>query len=159
MSSGNVDGSAVVVQAEHLVQSEVVGLLRQADERSAALYPAESRHGLTLDELLAAEVRFFMARQGVRAVGCGGFVRLPDGAAEIKRLFVEPGARGRGVGALLIQAIECAAAKEGVTTLLLETGINRLKRCVSTSGWAIGSVAPLRPTSRTPLSVFLRKDL
>ena len=159
MSSANVDGSAVVVQAEHLVQSEVVGLLRQADERSAALYPAESRHGLTLDELLAAEVSFFMARQGVRAVGCGGFVLLSDGAAEIKRLFVEPGARGRGVGALLIQAIESAAAKEGVTTLLLETGIKSAEALRLYKRLGYRECGPFAAYQPDPLSVFLRKDL
>ena len=159
MSSGNVDGSGVVVRTEHLDQPEVVGLLRQADERSAALYPAESRHGLKIDELLSAEVRFFVARQRLRAVGCGGFVLLSGSAAEIKRLFVEPGARGGGVGALLIQAIESAAAKEGVTTLLLETGIksDEALRLYQRLGYRkCGPFAAYKPD---PLSVFLQKDL
>src|SRR5204863_6542250 len=36
----------------------------------------------------------------------GGIKRLPDGACEIKRMYVVPGARGRGIAKLLLQALE-----------------------------------------------------
>ena len=57
-----------------------------------------------------------------RAVGCGALRPLGGGAAEIKRMYVVPAARGRGVSRQLLTALEAAAAERGWTTLRLETG-------------------------------------
>ena len=111
------------VQRENPDQAEVLRFLAQADERSSSLYPAESRHGLSLAALLAAEVRFFVARRDGRALGCGGYMLLPERSAEMKRLFVDPDTRGQGVGAAIIEAIEESSSKEGIRMLLLETGV------------------------------------
>ena len=118
---GRLDMLAVLRETPD--QPEVQAFLLQADERSASLYPEESRQGLTLSTLLAVDVRFFVARENGRALGCGGYVLLPEGTAEMKRLFVDPAARAKGVGRCIVLAIEHAAAAEGVRTLLLETGI------------------------------------
>lgn len=45
-----------------------------------------------------------------------------DGAAELKRMVVEPAHRGRGVGAALLRAAEDAARRRGFTRVILETG-------------------------------------
>lgn len=108
-------------------QAEVLRLLRLADERAAALYPAESRHGPTVAALLDQGVRFFVARLAGVAIGCGGFARLGGATAELKRLFVEEAARGCGVGRLILQAVEAAARREGITVMLLETGVSSVE--------------------------------
>jgi GNAT superfamily N-acetyltransferase len=56
------------------------------------------------------------------AVGCGALRALGDGAAEVKRMYVVPEARGRGVSRLLLAGLEDAARARGWTTLRLETG-------------------------------------
>ena len=56
------------------------------------------------------------------AVGCGALRALGDGAAEVKRMFVAPAARGRGVARAVLAALEDAARDRGWTTLRLETG-------------------------------------
>ena len=56
------------------------------------------------------------------AVCCGGFKGLPDGACEIKRMYVVPAARGRGVAAVLLGALEDAARELGYTIARLDTG-------------------------------------
>ena len=56
------------------------------------------------------------------AVGCGALRALGDGAAEVKRMFVAPAARGRGVARAVLAGIEDAARDRGWTTLRLETG-------------------------------------
>lgn len=54
---------------------------------------------------------------------CGGGVkRLPDGACEIKRMYVIPEARGRGLGVVLLEALEDAARGLGYTVARLDTG-------------------------------------
>ncbi len=149
----------LVVRRETPDQPDVVDFLAKADERSSALYPAESRHGLGLSALLRAGARFFVARHGGQALGCGGYVLLAEGVAEMKRLFVDPGARGRGVGGAIVGAIERAAAAEGVRTLLLETGVKSYEalRLYRRFGFAeCGPFADYRPDR---LSVFMVKPL
>ena len=55
-------------------------------------------------------------------VGCGALRPLEPGAAELKRMYVVPAARGRGISRLLLVALEAEAAARGWTTLRLETG-------------------------------------
>jgi GNAT superfamily N-acetyltransferase len=55
-------------------------------------------------------------------VCAGGVKRLGDGAAEIKRMYVVPEARRRGLGRVLLGALEDAARDLGYTTVRLDTG-------------------------------------
>jgi GNAT superfamily N-acetyltransferase len=57
-----------------------------------------------------------------RPVCGGGIKRLPDGACEIKRMYVVRKARGRGVGRELLKALEEAAIQLGYTVVRLDTG-------------------------------------
>lgn len=56
------------------------------------------------------------------ALGCGALRALGDGVAEVKRMYVVPAARGRGVSRAVLGALEDAAREHGWTTLRLETG-------------------------------------
>ena len=56
------------------------------------------------------------------AVGCGALRELPAGVAEVKRMYVVPAARGRGVARAVLAGLEDAARERGWTTLRLETG-------------------------------------
>jgi GNAT superfamily N-acetyltransferase len=55
-------------------------------------------------------------------LGCGALRDLGAGAAEVKRMYVVPAARGRGVSRAVLAALEEAARNRGWTTLRLETG-------------------------------------
>lgn len=57
-----------------------------------------------------------------RAVCGGGVKRLPDGACEIKRMYVVPEARGQGVARVLLAALEDAARELGYRICRLDTG-------------------------------------
>ena len=47
----------------------------------------------------------------------------PDGTAEVKRVYVAPGYRGRGLSRTLMTAVEDVARSAGVRHLILETGL------------------------------------
>ena len=55
------------------------------------------------------------------AVAGGGLRRLEDDVAEIKRMWVVPGARGRGHGRRLLAELEAAAVELGYRRVRLDT--------------------------------------
>ncbi|MGY1856447.1 GNAT family N-acetyltransferase [Modestobacter sp. SYSU DS0290] len=55
-------------------------------------------------------------------VGCGALRPLGPREAEIKRMYVVPAARGRGVSRQLLAGLEAEALRRGWSTLKLETG-------------------------------------
>jgi putative acetyltransferase len=141
-------------------QPEVLELLRQSDAYSAERYPPESSHMLGLDALEGAAVRFFVARRGGKAVGCGALVVGPGGQGEIKRMFVGAAGRGGGIGKAVLQAIEDQARREGLTLLQLETGTRNLEALSLYRRFGYRHRGPFGnyPTD-DPLSVFMEKEL
>ncbi len=65
---------------------------------------------------------FLVGYDAGRAVCCGGVKRLPDGACEIKRMYVVPDARGRGLAGALLGALEDSARALGYRVARLDTG-------------------------------------
>ena len=55
-------------------------------------------------------------------VGCGGVKRLDDTSAELKRIYLAAGARGRGLGRRLLDQLERHARELGYERLRLDTG-------------------------------------
>jgi GNAT superfamily N-acetyltransferase len=60
-------------------------------------------------------------------VACGGWRTLRDwpGSAEIKRMFVVPAYRRRGLARFVLVALEDAARAAGLTEMWLETGLRQ----------------------------------
>jgi GNAT superfamily N-acetyltransferase len=66
---------------------------------------------------------FLVGFDDARRPVCGGGVkRLGPEVGEIKRMFVVPEARGRGVARLLLRALEAAARELGYSRVRLDTG-------------------------------------
>jgi GNAT superfamily N-acetyltransferase len=66
-----------------------------------------------------------VAYVGGAPVGCGAVRRLEGGDAELKRMYVDPSRRGRGIGRALLAALEAEARALGARRLVLETGIRQ----------------------------------
>ena len=74
-----------------------------------------------VDDLRSPAGLFVVARLHGDAIGCGG-VKWQDGApAYIKRMWVDPAARGLSVGRRLLAELEALAAAHGETAVQLET--------------------------------------
>src|SRR6059058_4095527 len=56
------------------------------------------------------------------AIACGGVARFDDTRGELKRMYVVPEARGRGLGRRLLVDLEAEARRLGYRALVLETG-------------------------------------
>lgn len=65
---------------------------------------------------------FIVGYEAGRAICCGGVKGLGDGACEIKKMYVVPEARGRGVARSLLYALEDLARSRGYGVARLDTG-------------------------------------
>jgi GNAT superfamily N-acetyltransferase len=65
---------------------------------------------------------FVVLEEDGRAVAGGGVKRLDDRACEIKRMYVAPEVRGRGLGRVLLVALEDLARDLGYAVARLDTG-------------------------------------
>ncbi|MGE3871805.1 MAG: GNAT family N-acetyltransferase [Parvibaculaceae bacterium] len=104
---------------------EIVAMIHALDRYMGALYPAESNHLVDVNTLAQPNVHFFAARVDGRIVGCGAIMVHGSDYAEVKRVFVDPAARGLGLGRRLIDKLLATARTHGVTLLRLETGISQ----------------------------------
>jgi putative acetyltransferase len=149
----------IAIARETPDQPEILALIRAADAHSAGLYPAESNHGLPLAALLRPEIRFLVARRGGAALGCGALKIEADGTGELKRFFVDPAARGLGVGSRLVAAVEAEARREGLRLLRLETGVYSAAAIALYRGNGFRPREAFAPYAPDPLSVFMEKTL
>jgi putative acetyltransferase len=87
-------------------------------------YPEEGATHFRLDlaEVAPGNGTFLVARRGGTAIGCGAIRRRDAAAAEVKRMYVVPAARGQRVGVAILAALEAEARRLGVARLVLETG-------------------------------------
>jgi putative acetyltransferase len=66
---------------------------------------------------------FLVAERRGRIVGCGGLMRKPDGIGEIRRMFLLPQARGKGLGRAILKKLIAAARRRRMRRLVLETSL------------------------------------
>lgn len=87
---------------------------------------------------LSPQTPCLLARLDGRPVGCVALGRLSDVAGEVKRMYVDPAARGHRIGRLLLQGVENLAADCGYRLLRLETGTQQPEalQLYASAGWA-----------------------
>lgn len=140
-------------------QPEVVHLIAALDAYQDTLYPPESRHALDMATLKQPHVLFAVARDAQhRAVGCGAIVIDAD-FGELKRMYVSPACRGRGVARQILQLLEAKAAEAGTTLLTLETGPLQPEALRLYEACGYERRGPFGHYADDPLSVFMQKRL
>jgi putative acetyltransferase len=86
-------------------------------------------------------------------------VNSGQGWAEVKRMFVSPGARGQKLGRRLLDKIESVAAERGATLLRLETGGRQPEALELYRSAGFVEVGPFGTYLADPLSIFMEKPL
>lgn len=84
--------------------------------------PAESRHALVFERLLAPGVRLFAGHRDGRPVATGALAALEDGHEEIKSMRTDPALRGHGLGRTMLAFLLADATARGIRRVSLETG-------------------------------------
>jgi putative acetyltransferase len=136
-------------------------LLRASDEYMGALYPADSNHLEPADALALPNVEFYGAFIDDVLVACGALKRMDnDGAyGEIKRVFVDPAFRGRGLAKRMMEHVEASARASGLAVLRLETGISQPEALGLYRRLGYALRGPFGKYKPDPLSVFMEKHL
>lgn len=84
---------------------------------------ADDPAGTPAGEFEAPHGTFLIASPGGGpALACGGWRTARSGTAEVKRMYVDPSARGHGLGRRVLEALENDAIGLGMTHMILETG-------------------------------------
>ena len=94
---------------------------RELDERFATGFTVDDALPLDPDEMRLPRGLFLVATYQGDSVGCGGLKLAGGAAAELKRLWVDPTARGFGVGRRLVAALEGQAVAHGYWKVRLDT--------------------------------------
>ena len=134
-------------------------LVGELDRLQTALYPAESNHLDPVETLERDNVTFLAAFVAGEAVGCGAVKRMPGGYGEIKRMYVEPDARGRGAGRALVRALESDLLAHGIDVARLETGVRQPEALALYEQCGYVRRRPFGDYPDDPLSVFFEKRL
>jgi amino-acid N-acetyltransferase len=77
----------------------------------------------TLPEIRARAERFVVAMRGRRIVACAELAPLSRTVAEVRSLAVDPSARGRGVGTMLVDDLSRRARQDGYEKLCAFTHV------------------------------------
>ena len=153
--------AGVSVQKASVGSPIVQALISALDAEITERYPEEDANFFRLDEDEIAPGRgaLLVATVDGEVVGCGAVRRLDDTDAEIKRMYVTPSFRGRGIGGALLAALESEARSLGATRLVLETG-ERLFEAVALyerTGFTI--IPPFNEYVGARLSLCMGKEL
>jgi GNAT superfamily N-acetyltransferase len=100
-----------------------------------------------------------IASEDGTAMGCCCFKRYDDETAELKRMYVKPDYRGKGIAQEFLKRLENRASEMNYNSMILETGIKQPEaiRLYEKSGYV--RISNYGPYADMPDSVCFRKAL
>ncbi len=150
---------SAIVTAERPDTPDAITLIAELEATLEPLYPRESRHGLSVERLIAEAVPFFVLRSEGIAAGCGGVKLFGRAYGEVKRMYVRPQFRGRGFARQMLNHLTNYAQAQGVSLLRLETGIHQHEAIRLYEGMGFHRIPPFGDYKEDPLSLFYEKSL
>jgi len=149
----------VLITREHPGTGDATALILELESHLAGHYSAESRHGYSVEKLIAQDVAFFLMRDGDTPAGCGGIQLFGVEYGELKRMYVRPEFRGRGFGKLLLDHLADYARSNGIDLLRLETGIHQTEAIAMYERAGFHRIPPFGPYREDPVSLCYEKRL
>jgi GNAT superfamily N-acetyltransferase len=137
--------------AQYLIEQVQQEYVRRYGGRDAAVVdPAE---------FLPPRGVFLVAEVDGVPAGCAAWRALPSGSAEIKRVYVEPAFRRRGIAQLVVAALEEGAAAAGHAEVVLNAGREQPEALALYAELGYQPVPAYGVYACVPGAVFLGKDL
>jgi putative acetyltransferase len=147
------------ITPERADSADAVRLIAELEAFLEPLYPAKSRHGYSVARLLREGVAFFVLREEGVAAACGGVQLFGTDYGEVKRMFVRPAFRGRGLAKAILEHLEDHARAHGIDAMRLETGIHQPAAIGLYERMGYRRIGPFPPYVEDPLSRFYEKRL
>jgi putative acetyltransferase len=116
------DTKDITVTIENPHSADALLLIERLSAELGARYNDDGSGAFSPDDILVPGGAFVIARLHQEPVGCGALRPLREGIGEIKRMFVEPRARGRGIARKILRELEAIAERTGYNAVWLETG-------------------------------------
>ncbi len=154
MSAAKGLAGDVVVTAERPDSGDARLLIEELEAELAPLYPRASRHGYSVDQMIAQRVAFFVVREAGTPAACGGVQLFGTEYGELKRMYVRPAFRGRGYAKLILNRLAEHARSGGAARLRLETGIHQNEAIALYERAGFRRIPPFGAYGEDPLSRF-----
>jgi putative acetyltransferase len=146
----------VTIARERPDTPDAEALVMELEEHLAARYPAESRHGFSVRQLVEEGVDFFVLREDGRPAACGGILRVdgdgPEPYGEVKRMYARDAFRGKGYGRHVLTRLLDHAREQRLTLVRLETGIDQVEAIGLYESMGFRPCPPFGPYRDDPLS-------
>ncbi len=75
-----------IITSERPDTADAIALITELEAHLDPLYPAKSRHGYSVEKLIAQQVAFFVLRDNETPAGCGGIQLFGTEYGELKRM-------------------------------------------------------------------------
>lgn len=150
---------SVVITLERPDSPDAMSLIHELEAHLEPLYAAVSRHGFSVERLVAENVDFFVLRSDGTPAACGGIHFVDGEYGEIKRMYVPPRFRGSGFGKRMLDHLAGHAHSHGITLLRLETGIHQLEAIGLYERMGFYRISPFGPYTNDPVSLCYEKRL
>ena len=145
------------ITAERADSVDAVALIGELQAHLESFYPPESRHGFSVERMVAEGVAFFVLRVDGEAAGCGGIKLVGREYGELKRMYVRPRFRGGGLGEMILDRLAEHAREHGVTLLRLETGIHQEAAIRLYERHGFQRIGPFGAYTGNPMNLFFEK--
>ena len=139
-------------------QHDVYELIEQLDEYQSSLYPPESNHLDSIEELARSNAYFLAAYLNSAICGIGS-VKLMEDHGEIKRVFVPSNYRGKGIAIAMMKELENHLIQQAIPYARLETGIHQAGAIGLYERLGYYRIDPFGDYKEDPLSIFMEKKL
>lgn len=150
---------SAIITRERPDTLDAISLITELVALLEPLYPPESRHGFSVDKLLAEDVAFFLLRANETPACCGGIKLVGSEYGEIKRMYVRPQFRGLGFAKLMLNHLADYAYAHNITLLRLETGIQQREAIGLYERLGFYRIPPFGHYTDDPLTLCYEKRL
>ena len=157
----STDLSDIEIRGADINSSTAAELITALNAELKKQYPEEGATHFRLgsDEVAEGSGAFLIGYAKGNPIGCGAIRKLDADTAEIKRMYVVPEARGKGISKKMLRALEEEGRRLGVRRIVLETGERQIEAMALYAGAGFVRIPLFGEYLDSPLSVCMAKDL
>ncbi|MGH8961207.1 MAG: GNAT family N-acetyltransferase [Jatrophihabitantaceae bacterium] len=159
MSTTAERSAALRIEPRSYDDGDVARLVAQVQREYVVRYGGEDEAAVDLAEFVPPAGRFYLGLLDGAPSVTGGWRRIGDDAVEIKRMYVVPAARGRGLARRMLAELEVSAAGAGAHRAILNTGDKQPEAVALYESAGYHPVDAFGHYARTPGALFYGKSL